>query len=148
MKKEKWWSKGIRFECQGSGQCCTSRGSYGFVYMTKEDRQRMAKSLKLSTTAFTRKYCAKTDGFFHLREDHGSPDCIFLKGNRCGVYKGRPTQCRTWPFWPTHMGAKPWAIEVASFCPGVGKGKLHTKEEIEKAMEEQRHSERALLTES
>ena len=29
--------KGIRFECQGSGNCCVSRGAYGFVYLSKRD---------------------------------------------------------------------------------------------------------------
>ena len=28
---------GIRFECQGSGKCCVSRDSYGFVYLSNID---------------------------------------------------------------------------------------------------------------
>jgi len=41
MKKDKWYADGIRFECQGSGKCCSSRGEYGFVYLTKGDRESM-----------------------------------------------------------------------------------------------------------
>lgn len=132
--KKKFWSDGIRFECQGSGRCCMSRGSYGYVYMTLKDRQRMAKVLGLSTSAFTRKYCEVTDGWHHLKNP--SEACIFLTGTRCDVYEGRPAQCRTWPFWPENMNAKVWQKEIAAFCPGVGKGKLHSAEEIERQLKE------------
>ena len=127
-----FYEEGLRFECQGSGKCCTSRGSYGFVYLTAADRKRFAAHLKLSQTAFTGKYCKKTEGHFHLK----NPDdnCQFLEGKRCGVYAARPSQCRTWPFWPENMTAKAWNKEVASFCPGVGKGRVHTKADIEKVL--------------
>ena len=34
--------KGIRFECQGSGNCCVSRGTYGFVYLSKKDIKKLS----------------------------------------------------------------------------------------------------------
>jgi uncharacterized protein len=120
--------EGIRFECQGSGRCCTSRGAHGYVYLTLSDRKRFAKYFGISTAKFTRKYCRKTDGWFHLR--HPENDCEFLKDKRCAVYEARPSQCRTWPFWPENMNAKAWRSDVASFCPGVGKGKVYSAEEI------------------
>lgn len=65
-------------------------------------------------------------------------DCIFLEGgNRCGTYEARPEQCRTWPFWPENMKAKTWRREIETYCPGVGKGRLHTREEIETILKEQ-----------
>jgi Fe-S-cluster containining protein len=141
MNKNSFYKDGLRFQCQGSGQCCTSHGEYGFVFMTLEDRRRMAAHLGIPTREFTHKYCQKTQGYFHLREDHGSPDCIFLQKKRCSVYAGRPTQCRTWPFWPEVLNAKTWSREVASFCPGVGKGKLHEASDIAKIEKEQKRSE-------
>ena len=125
---KKFWENGIRFECQGTGRCCTSRGSYGYVYFTLSDRRRLAKYLGISTISFTKKYCKKTDGYFHLRDYEGP--CEFLKGKACSVYEGRPTQCRTWPFWPENMNAQTWNCEIKSFCPGIGKGRLYTKDEI------------------
>lgn len=130
----KFYEKGLRFQCQGSGNCCTSHGEFGFVFLTIEDRRRFAKHLKISTSAFTRKYCDLRDGVWHLKEDPKNPDCMFLEKKRCSVYVARPTQCRTWPFWPEVMNPKAWKGEVASFCPGVGKGPLFSKEEIEKVM--------------
>jgi len=141
-QQKKWWEDGIRFECQGSGKCCVSHGEYGFVWLTLRDRRRMAKQLKLSTIEFTRKHCEKSQGMFRLKEE--KPECQFLKGKACSIYEARPTQCRTWPFWPEVMDAKTWKNEVAAFCPGVGKGRVHSREEIEKAMKEQSASERKL----
>ena len=147
-KENEWWQEeGVRFECQGSGKCCVSRGHYGFVYMNLNDRRRMAKTLKMTTSAFTRKHCVMSDGVYHLREDRANGDCGFLEGgNRCGVYEGRPEQCRTWPFWPEVMNAKTWKKEVAAFCPGVGKGRLHTPKEISETMARQAKSELDLVS--
>jgi Fe-S-cluster containining protein len=148
MMKKEFYKNGLKFECQGSGKCCTSHGEYGFVFLTKADRQRMAKHLGIPTREFTKDYCEKTQGFFHLREDLGNPDCLFLKKKRCSIYAARPTQCRTWPFWPEVLNAKTWSKEVASFCPGVGKGKLHSPENIEKTAFEQQDSEDILRREA
>lgn len=129
--KRPFYEDGLKFECQGSGNCCTSHGEFGFVFLTLEDRRRFAKYLNISTAVFTRQYCDMKDGVWHLIEKPKQPDCMFLKSKRCSVYEARPTQCRTWPFWPEVMTPKAWKGEVASFCPGVGKGKLWSKEEIE-----------------
>ncbi len=136
-----WWKDGVRFECQGSGKCCTSHGEFGYVFLTKEDRQRFAKHLKIRTAEFTKQYCERTGKIWHLKEDPKQPDCMFLDGKRCGAYEARPTQCRTWPFWPEVMNAKIWATEVKAFCPGVGKGRLIPASEIEENLQAQIDSE-------
>lgn len=129
--KRPFYEDGLKFQCQGSGNCCTSHGEFGFVFLTLEDRRRFAKHLNISVSVFTRQYCDMKDGVWHLKEDPKNPDCMFLKNKRCTTYEARPTQCRTWPFWPEVMNPKSWQKEVASFCPGIGKGKLWSKEEIE-----------------
>lgn len=148
MKKNEFYQNGLKFECQGSGKCCTSHGEYGFVFLTLEDRQRMAKHLGIPTRKFTQDYCQKTQGYFHLREEAGKPDCMFLKKKRCSIYAVRPVQCRTWPFWPEVLNAKTWSKEVATFCPGVGKGKIHKPEEIERISAEQAKGELSLHREA
>ena len=105
--------KGIKFECQGSGNCCVSRGSYGFVYLSKEDVKNLSINFNLSSDKFIKKYCS-----------------IFLEDKRCSVYTSRPVQCRTWPFWPENMNSKTWNNEISKNCPGIGKGKIIKKREI------------------
>ncbi|NJM09896.1 MAG: YkgJ family cysteine cluster protein [Bdellovibrionaceae bacterium] len=138
--KKKFWSEGIQFQCQGSGNCCVSRGGYGYVYVTKADRKAMAKQLGISATAFTQKYCDQEGGIWKLKNGP-SDDCLFLNDKKCSIYLGRPTQCRTWPFWPEVMNAKVWRQEVAKFCPGVGKGKTWSAAEVEKQLNDQQASE-------
>jgi len=82
----------------------------------------------MSTMEFTARFTNKVDGLYELR--YTDKDCPFLKDNRCGVYKARPWQCRTWPFWPENMNSDVWEKEVASWCPGAGKGRLYTADEI------------------
>ncbi len=131
-KGKPFWSEGIRFECQGTGRCCTSRGTYGFVYLTPEDEKRMAAHLKLTVAEFRKDHCGVTKGLRHLKAP--DQDCEFLVNTGCSAYEGRPEQCRTWPFWPENMNARAWKKEVVEFCPGIGKGKLYSPAEIREAM--------------
>jgi Fe-S-cluster containining protein len=127
-ERDQWWAEGVQFECQGSGKCCTSRGEYGFVYLTDEDRVRLADHLGISEKNLVAEFCEETEGLLHLKDP--DKDCQFLEDKRCGIYEGRPTQCRTWPFWPENMDARSWA-KVAEFCPGVGKGRTWSRDEIQ-----------------
>lgn len=132
---------GLQFQCQGSGKCCTSHGEYGFVFLTLSDRRRFAKHLKITTKKFTSNYCENKNGVWHLREEKGKPDCMFLINKQCSVYEARPIQCRTWPFWPEVLNAKSWKKDVVSFCPGIGKGKIYSADEIRKIAQQQKKSE-------
>lgn len=134
MTQKQFYKDGIRFECQGSGRCCTSRGIYGFIYLNLEERRHIAKHLGTSTLQFTKRYCDKADGFFYLKDP--DKDCRFLNRRKCEVYEARPLQCRTWPFWPENMNSKSWDSEVAPFCAGVGKGRLYTAEEIKAILDQ------------
>ena len=82
----------------------------------------------MSTTEFTATFTRKADGLYEL--NYTGKDCPFLQDHRCQVYEARPWQCRTWPFWPENMNSVVWEKEVASWCPGAGKGRLYTAEEI------------------
>ena len=136
MSRKPFYADGIKFECQGSGKCCTSRGSYGFVYLTDDDQKRFAKYFKLTRMQFKKQYCGTKDGNVHLLDPvENKGDCMFLEDKKCTVYEARPQHCRTWPFWPENMSPRVWNKEIATFCPGVGKGKVHTFEEIKKVLD-------------
>ena len=109
---KKIYEKGIKFQCQGSANCCVSRGSYGFVFLSKNDLSKIAKFFKISLIDFKKKYCQTTEGFIHLKEVRENGDCIFLDNKRCSIYKARPTQCRTWPFWAENMNSKKKTIII------------------------------------
>ncbi len=132
MAHAKFWQNGIQFECQGTGKCCMARGKYGYVYLTKQDRKRLAQFLNLPEAEFLNKHCTRKNGHWHLK----NPDqnCAFLEGKQCTVYEGRPIQCRTWPFWPENMNAKTWNEEVLPFCAGINQGKTYSAAEIKEIL--------------
>jgi Fe-S-cluster containining protein len=132
-RRRKFPRDGIRFSCLGCGRCCLSRGGYGYLYLRLEDRRRLAACLGISTLTFTKEYAEKTDGWFHLRQPERA--CPFLSEGRCGVYEARPGQCRTWPFWPENMNLRVWKREIEAYCPGIGRGRLYSVEEIESIIE-------------
>ncbi|MDA8098631.1 MAG: YkgJ family cysteine cluster protein [Nitrospiraceae bacterium] len=133
--RAKFYHKGIRFECQGDGNCCLNHGRHTYVYLSFNDRKRLAVFLGVTVMEFTKNYTHASDGMVHLKDPER--DCPFFKDRRCSVHQARPWQCRTWPFWPENMHPKVWERDVASFCPGVGKGRLYTAEEIERIMVKQ-----------
>ena len=121
---KKIYSKGMRFQCQRSSNCCVSRGSYGFVYLSKKDILRLSKYTDLSIKDFIKLYCEKTDGFVHFRERRKNGECQFLEKKRCSIYAARPTQCRTWPFWNENMKAKYGMKKCNHFVLALVKVKL------------------------
>ena len=129
---KKIYENGIKFECQSSGNCCVSRGTHGFVYLSSKDLKRLSKYFSMSNIQFINKYCHRTDGHLHLKEIYMDGKCQFLEGTKCSVYKARPVACRSWPFWKENMNVKTWNKEVVNFCPGIGKGKLLSLSKIEK----------------
>ena len=124
---ERFYSRGLHFECTGCGECCKLGG--GFVYPSLEDVGFAAKHLELSVNSFTEKYMDLHKGEYVLKND--GDNCIFYGKNGCTIYEGRPTQCRTYPFWNANLKSKyRWKI-IEEECEGVGQGKLFTSDEIE-----------------
>lgn len=124
-----WYAPGLKFECTACGKCCVNHGEFSYVYSTREEREALAAHFGLSREAFEARYCEAVPGGVSFKS--AGDACIFLAGRRCSVYELRPAQCRTFPFWPELLvDEDTWRRDVASFCPGVGQGKLHGVEEI------------------
>jgi len=94
----------------------------------------MAAHLGLGDAEFRKRYCEVVEGWLTLRTD--APACPFLgEGNACQVYEVRPVQCSTWPFWKENLVRDEWEGALTELCPGVGKGPLHARPEIEARVE-------------
>jgi hypothetical protein len=57
-------------------------------------------------------------------------DCILWDGG-CIAYEHRPLQCSSYPFWPSLLTDEDWWEANARDCPGVNRGELHDRTEIE-----------------
>jgi len=107
------------------------------VFLSQTDLTRLSKHLLITEEACIVTYCRYVPmGSFKMISltEHKNYDCIFLTEKGCSVYEGRPEQCRTYPFWSSIVEDKAaWEAEMTS-CPGMGKGRLYTKKEIEKLL--------------
>ena len=129
--------RNLRFECTGCGQCCTGGGSY-VVEVSRAEQRRIQRHLAISWSWFRRRYVFRFDdeteslvmvapGIPASRDTRASMRsaagrCVFLDEQmRCRIYKVRPLQCRTYPFWPELMNAKAWRAE-ARRCEGIDRG--------------------------
>ncbi len=124
-----WYADGLCFECQRCGACC--RGEPGYVWVSEEDIERMAKALGMAPSEFARAHTRRVGLRRSLKELPGG-DCVMWGGTRrgCIVYEVRPLQCRTFPFWPEHVRSQEAWERLAGACPGLNKGRLYPHSEI------------------
>lgn len=134
--RKPWYEKGLRFQCQHSGRCCTSHGEYQYVYLSDAEVDAIASFLELSEAEFRARWCRREDGWTRLHMDR--PACPFLtEDRRCAIWPVRPTPCATWPFWRENLVSEAeWGRRVARLCPGAGRGTLHELDEIERRVAE------------
>lgn len=134
--------RGLRFECTQCGKCCWTRGAYSHVYMTQEDLGNLAAALKLPVAETRERYTFRDEnGWMEL--DFQGGRCVMLdeKTNLCRVYESRPTQCRTFPFWPEMISRGGWTAEAKRICEGVGKGNVVPKDVVAQRMADQKKAD-------
>ncbi|MCZ6834779.1 MAG: YkgJ family cysteine cluster protein [Planctomycetota bacterium] len=136
--EQEWYHQGLRFECTQCGNCCT--GPPGYIWFEDSEAEVMAESLGLTVAEFRKRHARRVRGRWTLNErktEHGF-DCVFLDRESvpgkaiCGMYKTRPGQCRTWPFWSENIDTpETWEnVKRSTPCPGIGQGQLITIESI------------------
>ena len=132
-KSAPFYANGLYFSCTRCSLCC--RHEPGYVFLSKKDVDLLAEGLKMQYTDIVKKFCRWIPSSggkkrLSLREKPGY-DCIFWEEG-CTVYKYRPLQCRTFPFWESSLYfVDTWnALE----CPGTGKGILYNQEYIENCL--------------
>ena len=96
------WKAIKRFKCiENCGGCC----HYGIVPVTAYDVKRLSDNgIDLEKTIWS-----ASDGSAHL---NASPDCQFLKDNKCTIYNIRPECCFVYPL---QLGTKE-QLRIRIFC--------------------------------
>ena len=135
---EPWYREGLGFQCSMCGNCCT--GPPGAVWFDEQEAADMAGAMGIKLEDFLRRFTRRINGRHSLRERHTRHgfDCVLLDRETqpgrglCRVYRARPTQCRTWPWWSENLES-PAAWDEAKKvtpCPGMGQGPVVPLEEI------------------
>ena len=117
----RWYGQGVHFRCLAPecSACCSGQRGEGYVWLNGSEMQAIAAFLDMEFEKFTRRYVRQVDFAFSLIEKPNK-DCVFLENGGCSIYDVRPTQCRTYPFWPDIMRAPETWQREAEQCPGIG----------------------------
>jgi uncharacterized protein len=104
------------FACNRCGRCCTN--GTGNVWIEAGEVAGLAAALGATPEAFLRLHVREIDGRLTLLERDGR--CSLLSGtNECSVYESRPTQCRSFPFWPSVLEGGEALERAREVCPGI-----------------------------
>jgi Fe-S-cluster containining protein len=131
-----FYADGLQFSCQPECRYCCGVEP-GYVFLTPDDIDRLVTFLHLDIASFLQQYCRKVPmGSFHYISliETAQHDCIFLGEHGCTVYEGRPIQCATYPFWNTVLENRQTWEQEATWCPGIGKGRLYSRDEIDQLL--------------
>jgi hypothetical protein len=168
MKLCRLVEKGLYFECQQCGQCC-SQQTDGYIFVYRQDIEKMAVALDLTLPELAERYLATFNYEFILwdenLEDSGNSliiptliinselnnDCIFLKFDnglaKCVLYESRPLQCELFPFWSMIMTNEENFKANSKTCVGFkvkNQDNLEHKKFSQQFIREQIKRERAL----
>ena len=134
-KKTPWYVGGLHFECQQCGRCC-SGPSAGYIWVTRPEIKIIADFLKISEEQVRQEYLKRVGLRTTIIEHPLTKDCMFLQEangpKKCMIYPVRPSQCRSWPFWPENLANPNAWNKAAQKCPGINRGRCYSFEEIEK----------------
>lgn len=123
--------KKINFKCQRCSSCC--RHFPGYVYLTKEDFNKISEYLKINPDQLLNDFCRRIEKNGKLvvgLKEKINYDCIFWNSS-CLIYPVRPVQCISYPFWPSIIEFEDRWNEEAEYCKGINKkGKLSLKQKI------------------
>ncbi|MCL1818168.1 MAG: YkgJ family cysteine cluster protein [Spirochaetaceae bacterium] len=129
---EVFYAEGLRFSCQRCSRCC--RLEPGYVFLSETDVTVFSRGLRIPRGAFIKNYCREVEINGNRRlslREKPNLDCVFWEGDGCRAYAYRPLQCRSYPFWHANLASRSVWDALASSCAGIGKGELHSQNEIE-----------------
>jgi Fe-S-cluster containining protein len=107
------------------------------VWFSQHDAKSITRYLNIPLRTFYQQFARKVGNRWSLKErksNHGK-DCVFLDRDErhralCRIYPVRPTQCKTWPFWPENLDDRESWRKASKTCPGMNSGQWVPLEQI------------------
>lgn len=121
-----FFDSGLRFACRQCGTCCT--GAPGSIRVSAAEIDRIAGYLDIPRQQLQRDFVVPSQTGPSIGE-HADGRCLFYTQG-CRIYPVRPGQCRGYPFWFNILRAENHWVREAQRCPGIGQGRLFTRDEI------------------
>ena len=128
-----FYAKGLWFKCTRCSNCC--RHDPGYVFLSRKDIEQLKAATDLGESDLINQYCRIVEiGLFKrlsLKEKENF-DCVFWENGGCTVYKHRPLQCRSYPFWSANISSRKTWEDLSISCPGINGDVYHGVAQIEK----------------
>jgi uncharacterized protein len=145
IEMEKFYNNGLPFACTQCSHCCC--GESGYVFLSVEDLSRIVHFLQMEQSDFLENHARLVPYGSKLRlsllekiAPNGEHQCQFWD-NGCSIYEARPSQCKSYPFWPSLLRSDIQWQKEALQCPGIGQGRvLVSAKEIEEFLEMDRNN--------
>ncbi len=105
------------------GNCCI--GESGYIWINDGEINALSKYLKITTNELKAKYLFMVNNKYSIKEKLLSKNnyaCAFFDVDKkqCSIYKARPSQCRSFPFWEYF---KQNVDELKQECPAIKSNK-------------------------
>ncbi|KAF1321102.1 putative spermine/spermidine synthase, partial [Globisporangium splendens] len=109
----------FHFKCTQCGKCCTGKG--GRVRVNDREMDEIARVTAMATADAKTQYLrySEAENQWFIKQTADDTQCVFLEGKKCSIYQARPTQCRTFPWWPQNLISDyDWHV-AARDCEGI-----------------------------
>ena len=127
----------IRFECNRCGLCC---GDTNYRVRTIALLKSEAQQISVVTKREIREFAQEMRGmqpYAYLMRKNEDGNCVFIKENRCTIYRIRPLVCEFYPFELLTDDKGLYVFRSSDECPNLGKGKILDRSHFERLF---RHS--------
>lgn len=133
-------TQSIRFKCTKCSHCCYG-GKYAYVRAGSDEIEKIIAFMEIDADKFKSEYLIKlVDHGYGIRMKYSvlakalnkKGHCMLLNSEgKCSVYPVRPTQCRTYPFWPEILISEEKWNNERQRCEGIQQGEIIQTEYIE-----------------
>ena len=110
----------ICFDCNKCGLCCgDTENKIRHIILLKSDAQRISVFTGQAIKQFAFKISGYKPYVYEMQKNLETKKCIFLKKNKCTIYKQRPLICRFYPFELRQEKNGKAIFKNTSECPGI-----------------------------
>ena len=125
----------LHFECTACGQCCHGNPQHHIIEVSKPEVRAFHRFLDISAKQMRERYLDDDPDYgLGIRLNADGRCSLLDEQGRCSVYKVRPLQCQTYPFWPEILRSKRAWNQEASRCEGINQGAAVTMKYIEQQL--------------